>query len=111
MTNTEKLQKSVFDSLDAINKACIETSKSWDENSAAIPVDLFKQIIIRAKWSERTPNKIAKSYISNYNKMLDLLSLSAVEAARSFSTTGINLDYIDKSIKLLKDSFIKGLKE
>jgi len=111
MTNTEKLQKSVFTSLDAISKACRETSKAWDDKSSSIPVELFKQIITRAKWLNKTRNKIAKDYIKSYNEMIDLLALSAVETAKSFNATGINLDYIDKSIKLLKDSFIKGLNQ
>lgn len=105
------LKSRVFNSLDVIEKACIETSYSWDKKSKSIPIKLFGEIITRSKWELHPTNVIANNYINNFNKLIDLLETAAISSANSFKSDSINLNYISESIKVLKDAFIDGTKK
>ena len=105
------LKGRVFNSLNVIEKACLETSKAWDKKSKSIPISLFGEIITKSKWKLHPTNLIANNYINNFNKMIDLLETAAIKSANSFKSDSINLNYISESIKVLKDAFIDGTKK
>lgn len=105
------LKGRVFNSLDVIEKACFETSKSWDKKSKSIPISLFGEIITKSKWELHPTNLIANNYINNFNKMIDLFETAAIKSANSFKSDSINLNYISESIKVLKGDFNDGTKQ
>ncbi len=111
MNNKTILKNSVLKSLNTLEKACFETSKSWDKKSNAIPIKLFGEIITRSKWKLHPTNQIANNYIVNFNKMIDLFGTAAIKSANSFKSKSINLNYISESIKIIKGDFIDGTKQ
>ena len=107
---TQQLKSSVFNSLTAISAASKKSAKGWDKKATTIPVELYFEVIKAAKWKLHPTNKVANDYINNYNKMIDLLFKSAKDSAFKFGVESVPLEYVDITIKQVKEAFLKGMK-
>ena len=109
-TQNQVLKNSVFNSLTAISAASKKSAKGWDKKATAIPVELYFEVIKAAKWKLHPTNKVANDYINNYNKIIDFLFKGAKDSAFKFGVESVSLDYIDITIKQVKEAFLKGMK-
>jgi len=108
---TQQLKSSVFNSLTAISAASKKAAKGWDKKATTIPIQLYFEVIKAAQWKYHPTNKVANDYIKNYNKMIDLLFKSAKDSAFKFGVESVPLEFIDITIKQVKDAFLKGMKK
>ena len=106
----EALKANVLKSFSVINTASRTAAKGWDKKATAMPIQLYGEVIKAAKWQKHPYDKVANDFVDNYNKTLDLLLDAAKDSANQFGVNTVPLEFIDITIKQVKDSFIKGLK-
>lgn len=112
MSNTTVLKNNVFSRLSAINAASIKAAKGWDKKATSIPIPLYKEVIKNAQWQKKgLKNIVKRDYIDNYNKMINLLFDTAKNSAFKFGVDSVPLEFVDMTIKQVKEAFIIGMKK
>ena len=109
-TQNQVLKNSVFNSLTAISAASKIAAKGWDKKATTIPVELYFEVIKAAKWKLHPTDKAINYRVNNVNKMMDFLFKGAKDSAFKSGVQSVSLDYIDITIKQVKEAFLKGMK-